>query len=297
MALGLLVGVLQVGCGHDDGLVPAFLHVEDVCIVPPANNAITLDTGFYLSDVRAVYVTARREGSRTVDTLGLFRLPFTAPVLIDGPVERITLSPAVPYSGQADMLPYYTFYNRITRDGITFVPEDTVNLGTLNTTYAVTQSDMLLWDPFEYTEMNICFDSVMQWRKQSADSARAGQGFALLHVDDTLSYTTSHIIYDFAHTDPSKLLYMEFDIRSTTELSICMESYEHSGSTLVEYGVVNVYPCAEWTHMYVNLGRTKSYYNNVSATFRLLFRALNVEGNGGDVMIDNLKILTTGNVL
>jgi hypothetical protein len=44
--------------------------------------------------------------------------------------------------------------------------------------------------------------------------------------------------------------------------------------------------------MYINLGRTWAYFNHPQ-TFTLSFSAVNEDGTGGIVNIDNAKLLTT----
>ena len=50
--------LLFAACKNDDDFVaPAFLHIDAIDLIPPESNAITLEDGFYTSDIVACYVT------------------------------------------------------------------------------------------------------------------------------------------------------------------------------------------------------------------------------------------------
>ena len=51
-------------------------------------------------------------------------------------------------------------------------------------------------------------------------------------------------------------------------------------------------PKDHWNKMYVNLGRTWSqfYYRT---PIKVYFQVVNDQGTGGDICIDNIKVLTT----
>lgn len=293
-----LLACLMAACGTDDLPTPSFLRVEGIRLEPPASGAIVLDSGFYLSDIRSAYITLRREGSRRLDTLGLFPLPFTTPVLYSGAVEAIEIFPAVRQNGQANALPYYTFYKEITRQNLTLAAADTLNLGTLTTTYDITQQDVFLFEPFEPTEGSLRFDSVMQWANDDVSNARSGRGYGYITVPDSVSQLTTVTIGDgFYLTDPAKLLYVEFDIRSEVELNVGLLIPPAAGGPEEEFSAVTVRPSEGWIHMYINLGRTRSQSNNYTSPFHFYMKALNVSGSGGTAYIDNVKIITTNRVL
>ena len=52
----------------------------------------------------------------------------------------------------------------------------------------------------------------------------------------------------------------------------------------------------DWQHLYINLGRTWSYFNH-TPNFRISFSALNTDGIEGDIRFDNVRLLTTSVVL
>lgn len=292
-------------CKNDDDFVaPAFLHIDAIDLIPPESNAITLEDGFYTSDIVACYVTLHYPGASSLEKLGLFQLPFTVPVLNDGPIDYIEIYPAVRQSGSSSKLPFYTFYKPIRIDKLSFDLDgthytdtlftrsgDTLKLDTLHTTYNITLNDNPVYELFEPTSSSIMFDSVT-WVKHAPDEARSGQGYAFVHVPDTLDRVPFAINYDFYITDSRRAVYLELDSRSDIPFEIYMEAAYTSGGATDIQRVMVINPSTEWRHIYVNLGRTWNYFN-YQIPFRLSFAALNVYGQTGDIRIDNVRVLST----
>lgn len=294
LTLGLLAFVLTA-C-TDDFEPPAFLHVDGVSIVAPSQNAFTQDSGFYTSNIVAAYAVAHYPGASSVDTLGLFRLPFTVPVLHNGPVDYIEIYPAIPYSGIMSTLPYYPFYTRIHIGDTTLHSGDTLNLGTLQTTYDPLVDYPLIYEAFEPNEAGLLLDSV-EWIRHDREGARSGEGYGRVHVDPGVAHVDFAINTGnfFVVTDPTKLVYLELDIRSDLTTAVSMTSRRSSGANLDTRQVMNINPADRWTHLYINLGTTWADFNH-HPEFKISFSALNTTGEGGDVYLDNLKILTTSKV-
>ena len=296
--------LLTAACTDDDFVAPSFLHIESIKLVPPTNNPITLDPGFYTSDITACYVAIHYPGSYTMDTIGLFRMPFTVPILHDGPIDYIEVFPAVPQSGNNRMLPYYSFYKPIVINKHTFSlgdslytdtlfcrTGDTLRFDTLTTTYNITLSDIHMYELFEPTASSQYFDSV-EWVKHDPEGACTGQGYARVHVPDSLDRVPFAINADFYIFDATRALYLELDTRSDLQFEVYMDAaYTAGGNTMTERVMV-VNPTDHWQHLYINLGRTWAWFNHPQ-TFRLSFAALNVYGKEGDIRIDNVKLIST----
>ena len=283
-------------CTDDEDFVaPSFLHVDAVNIVAPASNPITLDPGFYTSEITALYVVAHFPGRGHVDTIGLFQLPFTVPVLYSGEVDYLEFYPAVKQSGVAGTLPFYTFYKPIHLDNLSLNSGDTLRFDTLTTTYAISLSDVLMYELFEPTEGSLLFDSV-EWVKHDAQGACSGEGYAVVHVPDSLARVPFSIKRDFYVSDPTRVIYLELDTRSDIQFEVYMRSYYTTGGSPDVQRVMVVNPSDHWQHMYINLGRTWGWFNH-NPDFQLSFAALNVNGKEGDIRIDNVKLLSTATVL
>ncbi|MBR4738520.1 MAG: hypothetical protein IK058_00790 [Bacteroidales bacterium] len=294
-----LLAVLLTGCDrNDDFTAPFFLHVEAINLVPQTQNAISTESGFYTSDIVAAAVYMRRKGSTHLDTIGHFKLPFTVPILYSGEIEFIDIHPAVKQSGSATRLPPYTPYNKIRISDTVAASGDTLWFDTLQTTYCITREEVLMFEPFEPTEGNLMFDSVMQWRPHAPTEACSGQGYGYVPVDTSTLTVTFGINCDFSVIDPqthrldkTRLAYLELDTRSDVEFGVYMEGAPITGSTTVRYGVMTVYKSDEWTHLYINLNPTWEYLNYCSS-FRLYFTALNEDLINGEVRLDNVKLVT-----
>lgn len=299
LALLLLLLPLVAGCERNsDFTPPSFLHVEAIKLVPPAQNAITMEDGFYTSDIVAAVVYVRRKDSQHLDTIGHFRLPLTVPILYSGDVDYIDIYPAVKQSGSATILPAYPFYNRIRLTDTAITSGDTLWFDTLTTTYNITRSDVLMYELFEPTEGSLLFDSVMQWRPQSPDEACSGRGYGYVPVNDSTYTVTFGIDRDFSvvnpqthQVDPTRNVYLELDARSDVDFELFMEGAYINGSTTSRVEVMTVYKSEDWVHLYINLWRTWKELNYCT-TFRLSFTAINDELVNGEVRLDNIRLLT-----
>ncbi len=304
-----LVAMLAVGCTDDaDFVAPAFLHVDAIDLLSPAycqtsdgNLEIITDTGFTTSNIVAAYVLAYFKDSKKHDSVGLFRLPFTVPILPSGELEYLRIYPAIPQSGQMVFLPYYTYYNYITIDDTTLVSGDTLNLGRLSTTYDKMSDFPLLFESFEPIGRTLKLDTV-EWVRNDPAGARCGSGYGRVHLTpDQESYDFEvNMGHQFSGLDfyvnTSKkipLLYLELDIKSQLELQVNMQAPYREGGNPSTVEVMRIYPTGDkWVHMYVNLGRTWSWFNH-SNIFSITFSALNLQGIDGELLIDNVKLQTT----
>ena len=296
LLLAALLALLFCSCTDDEDFVPpSFIHVDAIKVVPTSSNPISLDPGFYTSDIVACYVVAHYPETSKLDSIGLFQMPFTVPVLYSGEVDYFEFYPAVKQSGISGTLPYYTFYKPIRINSQTLTIGDTLRFDTLSTSYTLTLSDMQMFEPFEPTELSTLFDSIT-WHKYAAAEACTGQGYASVHVPDSVSNVPFAIKTDFYVSDPNRAVYLELDSRSDIRFEVYMESAYNSGGATDKQRVMVVYPSSHWQHLYINLGRTWSWFNH-NPSFKLSFAALNPYGEEGDVRIDNVKLITTASVL
>lgn len=298
---------LAVACSDDDVPdIPSFLHLDAIDLVPPTENAVTTDSGFYSADIVAAYISVQRSGSRAVDTIGLFELPLTAPILINGDVEYINIYPAIAQSGKHSILPHYPLYSPIRLAGsarvgadtvpLRFAPGDTLNLGRQASVCNLTPQEVLLYDAFEPVNPSFSLAGDIGWVSDDRAGACIGTGYATLHVADTLSEASFHINRTFAITNPGNIAYLEFDYRGDLDLEISMRSSYTVGGSPVTLPVMVVYASQQWKHMYVNLGRTWSTFNH-NPQFEIHFKALNEYMIDGDLFLDNLKLITSDKTL
>lgn len=295
-AIGILLMTLLSGCKDETFTVPAFIHLDAIDLTIPTENAVTSDTGFYTSDIVAAYVEVHTPGSPSVDTIGLFTLPFTAPILYNGPLDYINIYPAVQQSGSSKALPFYTFYHSIRRTDMSLSAGDTLNLGRESTTYNLKADDVLGQQTFEVWGGSLQFDSVMQRVANARGEARTGEGYGRVHVKADESSKAFTITNSYTVADATKLLYLELDTRSDMNFEVYMHSAYRDGGSVDKLSVMVVRKSDDWQHLYINLGRTWSYFN-YNKDFKLSFSALNLDGIEGDIRLDNVRLLTTSVVL
>lgn len=297
IATVLTITLLSACTDNKEFTPPSFIHVDGISIVASSSSGIGHgDAGFYTSDIVAAYVLAHYPGEMTLDTIGLFRLPFTVPVMYSGAVDYIEFYPAVPHSGESMALPFYTFYNKIRISDTVLRSGDTLNFGSLTTVYNPQTDIPMLYEPFEPTEADVKTDSVVEWVRHDRDGACVGEGYGRVKVKADQSSVPFAIDHTFRLFDRTKICYLEIDIKSTVYTEVLMHAAYTDGGSESANSVMRIYPQDEWQHLYINLGRTWAYFNHPTS-FRLSFAALNENGVEGEVLIDNIKVLSTSVVL
>ncbi len=291
----LALAVFSACSKSSDYTPPAFLHLDSITITKTPS--ITTDDGFYNYRIPAAYVVAHYPDRSSVDTVGIFRLPFTVPVLYNGKADYIAVYPAVEMSGISGALPYYTYYLPVTltaADSTTLRTGDTLNLGTLTTAYRpYPQIDTVqLFEPFERPAEHIRLQTPLEWIPDDPAGACNGNGYGRLTLqpsDQSLSFDAEDL---FVVTNPDRIMYLELDIKCTLPLSVYMRASYQQGAAEDRLSVMTINPVDHWQHLYINLGRTWAYFNHPS-TFHISFTAVNENGTGGIVDLDNVKLLTT----
>ena len=89
----------------------------------------------------------------------------------------------------------------------------------------------------------------------------------------------------------SNYLYLELDTRSDIRFEVYMHSAYTTGGTVEQERVMVVNPSDQWRHMYIMLGKTWKYFS-YNPRFSISFAALNVDGEEGDIRIDNVKLIS-----
>lgn len=287
-----IVALALTGCEKTEFTAPSFIHLDAIVLQSNGNHLLFDDPGMLTSDVVATYVVVHRPGAGKVDTIGLFELPFTAPILYEGELDYIEFYPAIQQSGSSRALPFYTFYHKIRHEGGRLTVGDTLDFGTDTTTYNLVREDLRIFVPFEPPASDIYFDSVMQWATGATTDACTGQGYGYVHVPADRSYVNFALEPTITVTDPSKIVYMELDTRSDMDFEIYMHSRYDSGGAIDKQSIMVVRKSSTWKHLYINLGKTWAYFHHYK-DFTLSFSALNGDGEEGDIRLDNVRIVTT----
>lgn len=294
--IAAVVCVLVGGCRDEDAVAPAFIHIEAMELVPTPLQNYTSKAGFCSAEIVSCYVEVFRRGGTSIEMLGLFELPFTAPVLYNGEVEYLVVSPAIKISGIAGTQSYYPFYTRDTIRNLTLTAGDTLRLDTLRVRHRVGLESIQLFEPFEYSPetpntASLAMDSIV-WHPNDPENACSGNGYVSVPVADTVSYVPFSINRDFYVNGATSIVYLELDSRSDVPFEVYMHSRYTAGGAIDQQRVMVVNPSDHWQHIYINLGRTWSWFN-YHPDFRISFAALNVAGKGGEIRIDNVKFLSS----
>ena len=259
--------------------IPAYLHLDRIDIVPQAQNAPSVEPGFYTSIVDAVQLVCWFEGDESETNLGVYQMPFTIPVLRHGTAKYIRVVPVVKQNGIAGSRIAYPYYQVIQLDNVALAPDSVTRLGRFDSVanqwylqanyYSRDLIDILSEDYFEPTSFSINFDSM-------PDSATVAN----------FSITTP---YSPANT---KILYLEMDYKTDLDLYINMLGFTLSTSgTATSNSVMTLYPNSQWQKIYINLGRTWRQFN-YNTPITLFFQVANPDHKGGRVMLDNVKVIT-----
>ena len=295
-----LTMVLLAACERNTDFVPpSFLSVDAIEVVAaPVNDIANGDRNFYTSDIVGAYVVAHYPDRMKVDTIGLYTLPFTVPVLYSGEVDYIDIYPAIQVSGVSGMMAFYTFYDKIRISDTLLHSGDTLRLDTLTTCYNTMTDFPKLFEPFEPTEGGVATDSVVEWVRHDRANACTGEGYGRVHVaadQATVPFAIEKVgsLNYFIFSDPTKYYYLELDLRSEIEVELWMHAAYTEGGNEQKLSVMRMRPTdGEWQHFYITLGRTWNAFNKPTKV-KLSFEALNIDGIDGDVLIDNLKVLST----
>ena len=281
------LSLLFAGCGNDaDFVAPAFLHMDGFKVL---KSDISNDTGFYRSNIVAAYVVAYYPDRMSVDTLGVFDVPFTAPVLFNGEAKRLLVYPGIRQGGiNATVIPY-PFYYHLDTTGVVFTAGDTVDLGTIDLRYCIDTA--MFWQGFEFpAEASLQFDTTVKWVQNDATEACTGRGYGRVPFKASEGVVEFGITKTLVDNNSNHSIYLEMDIRNDARMEIYMHAPTMEGGQWERKSVMVCYPSEEWRHMYINLGKTWSQFT-YSSTFMISFAALNSEGIDGEMRIDNVKIV------
>lgn len=294
----LAMTLMLSGCKRFQGdvTVPAFIHIDAIDVVRQNQNAPSGEDGFYTSEIDAVELVCYFEGDEAETPLGAYQLPCTVPVLHHGEMKYLRINAAVKQNGISGTRIAYPFYQTITLEHVPLAAEDTTWLGTLHANYYEkgNRLQVLAQCFFEPTSFSLCTDSNVIWVADDPQNACTGQGYGRVVVPDSVG-VLNFGFNDSTEFDPgdSRILYLEMDYKTDMDLYVQMLGFATTvGGTVTSKSVMCLYPCDEWRKIYINLGRTWSQFN-WRTPIKVYFQAANTNGAGGEICLDNVKVLTT----
>ena len=307
LAASVLIALTLNSCKKFQGdvTIPAFIHIDRIDVVRQAQNAPSAEEGFYTSLIDAVELVGYFEGDASETSFGVFELPCTVPILRHGKMKYLTANPVVKQDGVSGTHIAYPFYQPIRLEGIPLAPEDTTMLGDydaatgdycLHTHYYTKGARLRVLAEcyFEPTSFSTCLDSNVIWVANDPAGACTGHGYGRVHVPDSVKILTFGFV-DSTEFDPagSRILYMELEYKTDLPLYIHMLGFSTTqNSTITSKSVMCINPKDRWNKIYINLGRTWSQFN-YRTPISVYFQVINESGVEGDILIDNIKVLTT----
>lgn len=301
----LAMTLMLSGCKKFQGdvTVPAFIHIDAIDVVRQSQNAPSGEEGFYVSEVDAVELVCYFEGDEAETALGAYQLPCTVPVLRHGEMKYLKINAAVKQNGISGTRIAYPFYQTIMLEHVPLTAEDTTYLGeqtdkgwTLHANYYEKGNRLRVLAEcfFEPTSFSLCTDTNVEWVVNDPQHACTGQGYGRVHVADSVQILNFGF-NDSTEFDPgnSRILYLEMNYKTDVPMYVQMLGFATStAGALTSKSVMCLYPTDRWRKIYINLGRTWSQFNYL-APIKLYFQAANTDGVEGDILLDNIKVLTT----
>lgn len=294
----LVAGGFAVSCNRFEGdqTVPAYLDIDSIKVVDDAYNSRSSLQGFFTSKIDCAEVTVFFEGDTSETTLGVYELPCHIPVLREGVISRLRVSPVVKQNGIAATHIYYPYYDNLKFDSMyTLVRDKTTSLGTLSTTYGA--KAYVAWSEFfEPGTERLALDSIvsrLDYRDDPGhDTILSDDGCGVIRITEStrqLDFWSTDTI-DLRHFSSDSYLYLELDYWNDLPFSVGLKNPMTAGGQDVTERAMVITPHKGWNKIYVNLGRLWNYYNDYPV-IRLYFSVLTGTGDTGNIYLDNMKLM------
>ena len=283
-----------VSCDPFEGsqTVPSYLQIDGISVVDTPDHSWSQNEGFFSSQIDAVQITLYQEGDAAETILGTFQLPCKVPVLREGSMKYLRITPVVRQNGIASTRIYYPYYKEITINDVSLKADSTTSLGSLLTQYQP-QTKVVWHEFFEPAQLTISLDTTVERIVREPDTVLSGQGCGVVRVKSDQVEVNFWTDTTFSVYDPSAYLYLELDYWSDFDFSVGMKCMNTNTNSEDIQSAMTIYQSKTpgWNKMYINLGRTWSWFNHYP-TFRLYFTVFNAEGREGKLLLDNMKLLT-----
>ncbi|RYD82976.1 MAG: hypothetical protein EOP53_02175 [Sphingobacteriales bacterium] len=256
--------------------IPAYIHIKDYTLTTDpikegtSANKIT-DAWLYVGN----------------SFLGAFELPTTVPSLEKGMKEAIIMA-GVKENGISTTHVPYPFYQSYK----TIIDLKETKVDTIKPVWKYKEETRFPWiEDFEGSaisiENNTLVGSTTDFRvTTSTDSAFEGNSALAATLDK--NHTYFECITKNAYQMPrGKAVWLELNYKTEVPVEVGVQSIGAAGNA--HLFVAGMKPSANWNKIYINLTTTVSYEPQTQV-FRIYIAAFN-EGNGGRILIDNIKLL------
>ena len=288
--------MLVASCDKYEGAVttPSYLTINSISVADTPSESWSNEDGFFTSRIESVNVVIYVQGDTAETNLGIHQLPCRIPVLRNGNIDRITISPIVLQDGIAGKRIYYSYYTNVDFTNVRLTADSVTDLGDIVTHYKSHSLVNVLWQEyFEPGPSHISLDSVVQ-RCTAPDTVRSGYGCGVIRVAPSQSVVNFWATSLDTITDETKTLYLEMDYWSDLDFSVGLKNPISYGDADQTYSHMTIFgkPQQGWRKIYINIGQLWSKTYNHYPYIRLYFSALNESGKGGNIYLDNMKLIT-----
>jgi hypothetical protein len=202
----------------------------------------------------------------------------------------MTVLPGIKKDGIAATRISYSFYKEISQT-VMLVPDSTLNVGILSTTY--TASTKFMWKE-DLDDVAITLDttkaSTVKIAQTPSDDPLTLEG---LHSGiaelDTVGATFSYVSHS-AFMVPYSAVFLEMNFNISINLTVGV--YVTAGGVVYEVPVITLLPTgSKWKKIYIDLSNSLNAYTG-SAAFRVFFYAKEKTSTPHRILIDNIKLLS-----
>ncbi|TRZ75746.1 MAG: hypothetical protein D4R97_01950 [Bacteroidetes bacterium] len=277
----LLLLLAQTSCEKFSGdqTVPAYLRIDSIRLTTDYSTQ-----GTAMNNITDAWVYIDGE------LIGTFQLPATFPVLKQGSHSLMVL-PGVKKDGIAATRINYPLYQQINKT-INLVADDTLDVGTLSTTYS-TKTKFIWKEDFDNAAITLdTTNATTEKIKQTpSDSPFTLEGLHSGIVElDTIGATFEAVSHS-TFTIPNSSVYLEMNFNVNTSLIV--------GVYVTTFGIINppspimtLLPTNDkWKKIYIDLTTTLNAYSGATK-FRVYYYVKNTSGGHYRILLDNIKVLS-----
>lgn len=289
--------LLLASCNKFEGeqTVPAFISIDAIKVVDdPANSwLVDQNEGFYSQLIDAVQIQVLNADVDSEMVVGTFQLPCVVPVLQNGPMRRVRITPVIKQNGISGTRIYYPYFKEVVLDTVVLNPFDTVRLDTVTTHYfsrnIISVPFKEYFEPYQATTM---LSSAVQILNKAigGDTVLTDHGCGVVRVKADQKTVNFWAKDSVSVPIANSYLYLEMDYWSDFSFSVGFNNPMIAGGQNEINSAMMIYPNKGWQKIYINLGKLWKWYNSYRY-IKLYFTIVNSEGKEGNLFLDNMKLV------
>ncbi len=276
--LPVLTVFLMSSCRKDNLKpgVPAFIHVDSIGLTTSYP-----EQGSNSHKITDVWVYANDQ------TIGVFELPATIPVLLDGKY-RLRLEAGIELNGISTTRTSDPFYAPVIIDDFDFVPDSII---TVNPVTQYLETVHFVWlEDFEDPSLSLDTNNLSGntgIHRAGGDLAFEGEYSGQILLDSI------HNIFEAASFDDVLLpttsrVMLEMNYRN--DIPFVMGIFEQTSAQILKKEVIYLNPSEEWNKIYINLTDWIRHAGE-GTTFKIFYRSAVTGDQQGWIYLDNIKLM------